>query len=171
MYSFPRLRIGWLSHVRTYQVPATTRKVIPVYPPVEQRQKPNLLKTLTDVDIQRLDPQGWKRQLVSKKARHSLRAGDVVRIVYDQSKCSYDNFVGYVLSVNHKELIQDSSLLLRNQISKTAVEMRVPVFSPLIERIDLLKKTDGKRQRNKHYYIRGTKLDVGDLEAGLRKRK
>ncbi|CAR27882.1 hypothetical protein ZYGR_0N03690 [Zygosaccharomyces rouxii] len=171
MYSFPRLRVGLISQVRSYQIPTTTRKVIPVYPPVEQRQKPNLLQTLTDVNLKSLDPQGWKRQLVSKNSRQSLRAGDVVRVVYDQSKCSHDNFVGYVLSVNRKELVQDSSLLLRNQISKTAVEMRVPVFSPLIERIDLLKKTDGKRQRNRHYYIRGTKLDVGDLEAGLRKRK
>lgn len=121
--------------------------------------------------MKKLDPEGWKRQLISKNAHQSLRAGDVVRVVYDRSKCSYDSFIGYVLSVNHKELIQDSSLLLRNQISKTPVEMRVPVFSPLIERIDLLKKTDGKRQRNRHYYIRGTKLDVGDLDAGLRKRK
>lgn len=171
MYSFPRLRIGCFSQIRTYQIPTTTRKVIPVYPPAEQRQKSNLLRTLADVDVKKLDPEGWKRQLISKNAHQSLRAGDVVRVVYDRSKCSYDSFIGYVLSVNHKELIQDSSLLLRNQISKTPVEMRVPVFSPLIERIDLLKKTDGKRQRNRHYYIRGTKLDVGDLDAGLRKRK
>lgn len=171
MYSFPRLRTACLKQIRTYQIPTTTRKVIPVYPPAEQRQKPNLLKSLTNVDLQKLDPQGWRRQLVSKSSRQNLRAGDIVRIVYNQSKCSHDNFVGYVLGVNRKELVQDSSILLRNQISKTHVEMRVPVFSPLIERIDLLKKTDGKRQRNKHYYIRGTKLDVGDLEAGLRKRK
>lgn len=171
MYSFLRPRIGCILQIRTYQLPTTTRKVIPVYPTVENRQKSNLLKTLAGLELQRLDSQGWKRQLVAKRGHQSLSAGDVVRVVYDQSKCSHDNFVGYVLSVSRKELTQDSSILLRNQVSKTPVEMRVPVFSPLVQRIDLLKKTDGRRQRNRHYYIRDTKLDVGDLEAGLRKRK
>ena len=55
-------------------------------------------------------------------------------------------------------------------MAKTMVEMRIPIFSPLIERIDVLRKSDGKRKRNKHYYIRNTRLDVGDLEAGLKKR-
>lgn len=94
-----------------------------------------------------------------------------MRVVYDSKKCSNDNFVGYVISVDRKKYDQDASLLLRNQIAKTYVELRVPVFSPLVERIDLLRKNNGKRKRNKHYYIRGTKLDVPDLEAGMRKKK
>lgn len=118
----------------------------------------------------KLDPNGWRRKIISK-SKNSLNAGDVVRVVYDAEKCSYDNFVGYVLSVDRKRLIQDASVLLRNQIAKTSVEVRVPIFSPLVERIDVLRKSDSRRKRNKHYYIRGTKLDVGDLEAGLRKKR
>lgn len=156
---------------RNFQIPSTTRKVIPVYPPVENTHRPKLLQTLSQEDIdKKLDPNGWRRKLIAKSTKDSIRAGDVVRVVYDSKKCAYDNFVGYVLAVNRKELTQDGSLLLRNQIAKTSVEALIPVFSPLIERIDLLRRADGRRKRNRHYYIRNTKLDVGDLEAGLRKR-
>lgn len=171
MYSVIRNRLTNAAQVRGYQVLTSTRKVIPVYPPVQEVQRQNLVPILTQKNLEMLDPQGWKRKLVSKFGKDRLRAGDVVRIVYNKNKCSHDDFVGYILSVSRKDLVQDSSLLLRNQIAKTAVEMRVPVFSPLVERIDLLRKFDGKRHRNKHYYIRDTKLDVGDLEAGLRKKK
>lgn len=157
--------------VRNYQVLTTTRKTIPVYPAVEKKQASNLLQRLSKNDLDaKLDPSGWRRKLVSKK-KEALNAGDIVRVVYNSEKCAHDNFVGYVLSVDRKQLVQDASILLRNQIAKTAVEVRVPIFSPLIERIDLLRKSDSRRKRNRHYYIRGTKLDVGDLEAGLRKKR
>lgn len=171
MFSTLRTRLTSAAHVRGYQVPSSVRKVIPVYPSVQQTQRQNLVPILSQKSLKKLDPQGWKRSLVAKFGKDRLRAGDIVRVVYDKNKCSYDDFVGYVLSVSRKDLVQDSSLLLRNQLAKTAVEMRVPVFSPLVERIDLLRKSDGKRHRNRHYYIRDTKLDVGDLEAGLRKKK
>ncbi|QLG70774.1 hypothetical protein HG535_0A07160 [Zygotorulaspora mrakii] len=156
---------------RSYQIPTTTRKIIPIYSPVEKIQSSNILERLSRQELDtKLDPNGWRRKIISK-SKNSLNAGDVVRVVYDAEKCSYDNFVGYVLSVDRKRLIQDASVLLRNQIAKTSVEVRVPIFSPLVERIDVLRKSDSRRKRNKHYYIRGTKLDVGDLEAGLRKKR
>ncbi|QLL31070.1 hypothetical protein HG536_0A08870 [Torulaspora globosa] len=164
--------LGPRSFLRSYQIASTTRKTIPVYPPVEKAKKPNVVETLAKQDIEtKLDPTGWRRELISKSTKNSLSAGDVVRVVYDSKKCSYDNFVGYVLAVNRKNLAQDASLLLRNQISKTAVEALIPVFSPLIERIDVLRRADSRRKRNRHYYIRNTKLDVGDLEASLRKKR
>ncbi|CAI1878281.1 hypothetical protein SEUBUCD646_0C01200 [Saccharomyces eubayanus] len=156
---------------RTYIVPTTTRKTIPVYPPVELIGSAQIMTRVAQSEIETLDPGASRRKLISKKNKDRLKAGDVVRVVYDSSKCSYDPFVGYILSIDRKQLVQDASLLLRNQIAKTAVEIRVPLFSPLIERIDLLRPHTSNRQRNKHYYIRGTKLDVGDLEASLRRKK
>ncbi|KOH00702.1 mitochondrial 54S ribosomal protein bL19m [Saccharomyces eubayanus] len=156
---------------RTYIVPTTTRKTIPVYPPVERIGSAQIMTRVAQSEIETLDPGASRRKLISKKNKDRLKAGDVVRVVYDSSKCSYDPFVGYILSIDRKQLVQDASLLLRNQIAKTAVEIRVPLFSPLIERIDLLRPHTSNRQRNKHYYIRGTKLDVGDLEASLRRKK
>lgn len=164
--------IGPKNLSRSYQIASVTRKVIPVYPPVEETRKSKVVEALAKQEVEtKLDPTGWRRELVGKSAKSSLSAGDVVRVVYDSKKCSYDNFVGYVLAVNRKTLVQDATLLLRNQIAKTAVEAMIPVFSPLIERIDVLRRADSRRKRNKHYYIRNTKLDVGDLEASLRKKR
>ncbi|CEP61140.1 mitochondrial 54S ribosomal protein bL19m LALA0_S02e07624g [Lachancea lanzarotensis] len=168
------LRLPGLSRgfVRNYQLSSTTRKTIPVYPAVEEPCKPNLLKILSEKDMnESLDRESWRRDLVSSHNKDRLRAGDVVRVAYNSQKCKYDNLMGYVLSVDRKELTQDASILLRNQYSKTFVEVRVPIFSPLIERIDLIRRADGRRHRGKHYYIRNTRLDVKDLEAGMRKRR
>lgn len=157
---------------RLYQLPAkSSRQVLPVYAPAEPVSKPLLVNKLAELDLEKLDPSGIKRKLISKKNEQRLRAGDVVRVVYNSNKCNYDNFIGYILSLDRKELVQDASLLLRDHINKTCIEIRVPVFSPLVERIDVIRKADGRRQRNKHYYIRNTKLDVGDLDANMRKKK
>lgn len=167
-----RTAINLVRSTRSYQLPSTSRKVISIYPKLEPKQKrPTLLKKLSEIELSnKLDTANERRKLVAKGSKDSIKAGDILRIVYDQSKCSYDNFVGYVLSIDRKELVEDTSILLRNQVSKTMVEMRIPLFSPLIERIDVLRKSDGKRKRNKHYYIRDTRLDVRDLEAGLKKK-
>ena len=161
---------------RFYQISTHQKKIIPVYPPVDKTppiKNATLLQKLSDIDLhENLDTDGWRANLISKKdSKNCIKAGDIIRVVYNKEKCSYDNFVGYILSVDRKERIQDASVLLRNQISKVMVEVRIPLFSPLVERIDILKKADGSRKRNKHYYIRGTKLDVGNLESKLRKKK
>ncbi|CAL9727942.1 large ribosomal subunit protein bL19m [Monosporozyma unispora] len=159
---------------RLYQVPTSSKKIIPIYPPIQPTSlKPTTILqkiSVTELDSQ-LDSTGWRRNLLKKNDPQRIESGDIVRVIYDQSKCSYDPFIGYVLSLDRKEIVQDASILLRNQITKTVVEMRIPIFSPLVEKIDILKKNDGKRRRNKHYYIRGTRLDVGNLDAKLRKRK
>lgn len=167
-----RAAVSLVRSTRSYQLPTSSRKVISIYPVLEKKEKrPNILKKLSEADLNsKLDVNNERRKLVVKGSKERIKAGDILRIVYDQSKCSYDNFVGYVLSIDRKELIQDTSVLLRNQVAKTMVEMRIPLFSPLIERIDVLRKSDGKRKRNKHYYIRDTRLDVRDLEAGLKKK-
>ena len=170
----PRVSGISLIYKKFYRIPTTTRKIIPIYPPIEEKSmKPDtLLQKIAKEELDsQLDPQGWRRALIKKNTPQTIESGDIVRVIYNQTKCSYDPFIGYVLSIDRKHLVQDASILLRNQISKTIVEMRVPIFSPLVERIDILKKNDGKRRRNKHYYIRGTRLDVGNLEAKLRKRK
>ncbi|CCF60310.1 hypothetical protein KAFR_0J02460 [Kazachstania africana CBS 2517] len=164
---------------RCFQTVSKGKKMIPVYPGFERTVKNRnaLLSQVSKEDVvSKLDPQGWRRKLLhpeeaSKGNSTMLKVGDVVKIIYDKNKCSNENFVGYILSVDKKVNIQDSSLLLRNQISNTFVELRVPIFSPLVERIDVLRKTDGLKKRNKHYYIRGTKLDVGNLETKLRKQQ
>lgn len=170
MFSKRLLVARSITNVRCYKIPTTCRKIIPVYPAVESKPDPLIINRLSELDLFKLDPHGTRRNLISKHNEERIKAGDIVRIIYDRSKSDYDDFIGYVLSVDRKKLVQDASLLLRNFVNKTAVEMRIPLFSPLIERIDLIRRADSKRRRNKHYYIRGTRLDVSDLDAGMRKK-
>lgn len=155
-----------------YHVPSQTKgKTIPIYPPLSPPSlgKPrSMIQQLATKELNRLDPQLWRRGLL-KKDPTGLQSGDIIRIKY---KGKDNNIIGYIISVDRGgQSVLDSSVLVRNQVNKTVVEMRVPIFSPVIDGIDILKKSDGSRERNKHYYIRGTKLDVGNLESKLRKRK
>ncbi|AGO10057.1 AaceriAAR067Wp [[Ashbya] aceris (nom. inval.)] len=154
---------------RTFQIPTTGSKVLPVYPPIEQRAR-DVIKQISEAKLAQLDPQGIRRKMLSKAEKDCVKAGDIVRVMYDTAKCNYGTIYGYVLSVDRGKIVEDSSLLLRNHIGKTSVETRVPVFSPLLARIDILRRGDPKRRRNKHYYIRNTRLDVGDLESSMRRR-
>ena len=160
---------------RSYQTVYSTRKIIPIYPPIEKasiKSNAALIQNLCKEELKnKLDIDGWRSNLLSKHNKDGLKVGDIVRVLYNQDKCKFDNFVGYILSIDRKTNMQDASLLLRNQVTKVMVEVRIPIFSPLIERIDILRKSNGLRKRNKHYYIRGTKLDVGSLESKLRKKK
>ena len=122
-----------------------------------------------------LDPQGWRKALINKKKKkekkkipQSIESGDIVCVTYAQTRCTYDSCIGYVLSIERKHLFHHASILLRNQISKTIVEIRVLIFSQLLERIDIFKRNGSKRRRNKHYCSRGTRVDVGNLEVKLR---
>lgn len=148
------------------------RRLIPVYPPLEppMAAKGTILQQVAAKDLkERLDTTGEKLQLVDKNSSKRLRAGDIVRVVYDRKKCKFEDIYGYVLSIDRKQHRQDASILLRNKIAKTAFEMRVPIFSPLVKRIDLVQKADGSRGRNKHYYIRDTRLDVTALDKKIRR--
>lgn len=151
---------------------SSMRKVLAVYPPIEplMAQKGTILKQAAMNDLNdKLDPTGEKKLLVDKRNPKRLRTGDIVRVVYDRKKCKFEDVFGYILSIDRKQHVQDASLLLRNKIAKTAFEVRVPIFSPLVKRIDLIQKTDGQRGRNKHYYIRDTRLDVAALDKKVKR--
>lgn len=115
-------------------------------------------------EIEKLDPEGWRRKLISKENSERVRTGDVVRVIYTTR--TIPTFIGQVIAKNQTGLA--ASLVLRNQVNKIGVELKVKLFSPLISRIDIIRRPRKYRPRNKQYYIRDTKLDVGDLETSLR---
>lgn len=117
--------------------------------------------------LAKLDPQGWRDRLIHGHKEQKLYAGDVVRIVYTTR--AIPQFLGQIIGINKRKT--DSSILLRNIVTKVGVEMRVKIFSPLIQRIDLVKRPIKKLPRNKHYYIRHTKHEVKDLEAQVKKER
>ncbi|CCH58460.1 hypothetical protein TBLA_0A06680 [Henningerozyma blattae CBS 6284] len=150
---------------RCYQLPskAGAKKLIKVYPPLTPKHASfsKIMQKLSEKHLNtKLDTTEEKRKLVQ-----NLRAGDVVRITANNS---YNNFVGYVLGVKRNFMKEDTMVVLRNQIGKNYVNVRLPIFSPNIERIDVIQKQKLKlkngRQPRKHNFIQGTKIDTGSIE-------
>ncbi len=89
-----------------------------------------------------------------------MKAGDAIKITL-KSKVI---FMGIAISIR-KRLV-DSNVLLRTKTSSIGVEMRYSVFNPNIDKIEIIQRPVKRPQRTRHYYIRGTKLDVSDTEEG-----
>ncbi|CEP22789.1 IMG1 [Cyberlindnera jadinii] len=148
--------------VRGYHVPSKSTRVIKVYEPLlKEKKKTNAMEKFYETQRARLDPTGWRSSLLK-----SVRPGDVVRVMYTSR--AIPPFVGQVIAMSKKQL--DTNITLRNQVSKVGVEVKVKLYSPLVSRIDVIRKPHAYKKRNRQYYIRGNRLDVGDLEASLRKR-
>ena len=96
-----------------------------------------------------------------------LRAGDAIRVTY----LDRTNVVGQVIAIKRSVNSVGTNILIRNKINKTGCEVRIPLFNPNIRNIEVINKPKKYLPRRKHFYIRNTKYDVGDVEASLKKRK
>lgn len=63
-----------------------------------------------------------------------------------------DPFAGVCLSIRRRG--PDTSVLLRNQVMMTGVEMYVKVFSPTVRSIELVKRAERRIRRARLYYMR-----------------
>ncbi|GEQ70223.1 hypothetical protein JCM33374_g3899 [Metschnikowia sp. JCM 33374] len=112
--------------------------------------------------LKKYDPTGKRTALVSGPER--IRAGDVIKVTYlDRS-----TVLGRVLGIKRGTYNVGSNILIRNKVSKVGCEVRVPLFNPEIKNIEIVQRPEKYMPRNKQYYIRNTKYDVGDLESELR---
>lgn len=93
---------------------------------------------------------------VEQDARKSLdfKAGDTVRVwnkILEKGKIRLQAFEGLVLSRKHgKE--SGATFTIRKVASGVGVERIFPLYSPNIDKIEILRKS--KTRRNKLYYIR-----------------
>jgi large subunit ribosomal protein L19 len=84
-----------------------------------------------------------------------MRAGDTVRVsekILEKSKKKSQVFEGILISKKHGKGI-NATFTLRTNIGGVGVEKTYPWHSPLIEKIQVIKK--GKARRAKLYYLRG----------------
>ena len=92
-----------------------------------------------------------------KKGLPDIRPGDTVRVyqkVKEKDKERLQAFEGVILARKHGKGIS-ATITVRKVISGIGVEKILPIHSPSIEKIEVLKR--GKVRRAKLYYLRTAK--------------
>lgn len=102
-----------------------------------------------------------------KKDLPEIRPGDTVRVyqtIKEKDKERLQSFEGVVLARKHGKGIS-STITIRNIISGVGVEKILPLHSPNIKKIEILKRA--KVRRAKLYYLRTAK----GKKAGLKQKE
>jgi len=92
-----------------------------------------------------------------RKSLPEIRVGDLVRVsmkIRDKDKEKTQVFEGVVIAKKHRKEI-GATFTVRREISGIGVEKIFPLHSPLIEKIEILKRQ--KVRRAKLYYLRRKK--------------
>ncbi|MGI6341295.1 MAG: 50S ribosomal protein L19 [Minisyncoccales bacterium] len=100
-----------------------------------------------------------------KKDIPEIRAGDMVKVyqrIKEKNKERVQVFEGQVLFTKHGKGI-GSTITVRKVLSGVGVEKTFPIHSPLIEKIEVVKKL--KARRAKLYYLREAKGRKARLKA------
>ena len=99
-----------------------------------------IMRTIHEKELQRLDPTGTRRALLDKQSPTCLTPGSTV-IIKRQSCLSnpaVHTFIGVLIEVRRKGTA--SSITLRNVLHRQSVELSIPVFSPLVKGIEVVRK-------------------------------
>ena len=91
---------------------------------------------------------------IEERKKLDLRAGDTVRVwqkIVEGEKTRLQAFEGLILAVKHGEEI-GGTFTVRKVASGVGVEKIYPLYSPLIDRVEVLRRA--KVRRAKLYYIR-----------------
>jgi len=138
----------------------------PVFEPLpKKRNGQGAISFLHKQLLQKYDPTGKRRALVDTSS--GLRSGDIIKVTY----LDRTNVTGQVIAIKRGQNNVGTNILLRNKINKLGCEMRIPLYNPNIRNIELLHQPKKYMPRKKHFYIRNSKYDVGDVEMFLRKEK
>lgn len=134
-----------------------------VYEPLPKRRKGiSPVKYLHQQLLKQYDPLGKRSALVDRK--NGVRSGDTVKVTWTDRSIVF----GRVLGIKRGEYNLGTNILIRNKITKLGCEVRVPVFSPKVANIEIVDMPEKYLPRQKHYYVRNTMYDVGDVEAAIR---
>lgn len=144
----------------------TVAKKPTVFEPLPpKRNGQNVMQYLHKNLLNKYDPTGKRRALVDQKS--GLRAGDIIKVTY----LDKTSVIGQIIAIKRGVNNVGTNILIRNKINKLGVEVRIPLFNPRIRNIETLYKPEKYMSRRKHFYIRNSKYDVGDIEAFLSRQK
>lgn len=118
-------------------------------PPSARKACKDPVAKVTESQLETLDPKGERKALFDyRRNPRSVRPGDIVRVTFKNG----DPFNGVVLSIKLRGI--DTSFLLRNELTRVAVEMSVKVFNPNIQSVEIVQRAQRKIRRARLYYMR-----------------
>jgi large subunit ribosomal protein L19 len=92
--------------------------------------------------------------IFDKKSPEKVGVGSILKVTFLTSKTESNrpsSFVGVLIAVRRNEA--DPTFILRSVVDSVGVEQLFPVFSPLILKIEVVKKAI-KQKSNKAYWLR-----------------
>jgi large subunit ribosomal protein L19 len=95
-----------------------------------------------------LDPAGERRALFDKKNRQGVKVGDILRVTFK----SGDPFAGVCLNIRSRGI--DTAFLLRNKLTKIGCEMWIKLYSPNVEGVEIIQRTEKRKRRARLTYMR-----------------
>lgn len=128
----------------------------------KKRNGENAISFLHKQLLQKYDPTGKRSALVNTNS--GLRSGDIIKVTY----LDRTNVTGQIIAIKRGQSNVGTNILLRNKINKLGCEVRIPLYNPNIRNIEVMHKPKKYMSRKKHFYIRNSKFDVGDVEMFLR---
>lgn len=139
---------------------------IPVAPQVQSTRKhcPDPVAAITASQIATLDPTGARTRLFSPDNIDRARVGDILLV----RQKSGDPFSGVCLNIKQGDSKIDSSILLRNNLTRVGVEMSYKIYSPNVEGIEVVQRKAKRARRARLYYMRQPRHDVGSVENIVR---
>lgn len=105
-----------------------------------------------------LDPTGARKRLFDPKNREGTKVGDILLTTFK----SGEPFSGIIMSIKQRGV--DTSVLLRNHLTRVGTEMQIKIYSPLVQSMEVAQKAPKRKRRARLYYLRKPKHDVGSVE-------
>ncbi|SMQ53297.1 unnamed protein product [Zymoseptoria tritici ST99CH_1A5] len=139
---------------------------IPTHPPPRSTVKacPDPISIVTASQLTVLDPIGARRRLFAPTNPERIQPGDILHVRLKNG----DPVSGVCLVIRQRNSPIDTSILLRNTLTRVAVEVWFKVFSPNIEGIEIVQRKAKRARRAKLYYMRHPKHDMGSVEGIVR---
>lgn len=132
-----------------YSIVVVGRKIkVPPPPPSKCKTTKDPVAAFTADQLAIYDPTGERKAMFDKRNPHCVRVGDVLRVTFK----SGDPFAGVCLNIRSRGL--DTSFLLRNKLTRIGCEMWIKVFSPLVQAVEIVQRTEKRKRRARLTYMR-----------------
>ncbi|KAJ5145832.1 Ribosomal protein L19, partial [Penicillium bovifimosum] len=157
----PNMPEQFLTQIPLRFRPDPAREPLKIYPapPSARKACKDPVAAVTESQLAVLDPKGERKAMFDyRRNPRSIKPGDTVRVTFKNG----DPFNGVVLSIKLRGV--ETSFLLRNELTRVAVEMSVKVFSPNVNSVEIVQRAEKKRRRARLYFMRDRKHDRRSVE-------